>query len=85
MGNMNLFTPFKGIKNAAKDIKYPVDGPAGSVPAETLQTAVKDIATIKADLNTASTGLKAKVATIESDLNTASTGLKARVTALEQA
>jgi len=46
--------------------------------------------TIENDLNTASTGLKARMTaaendidTLESDLNTATTGVKARITALE--
>lgn len=41
------------------------------------------IDTLEDDLNTAETGLKAKVATIESDLNTAETGLKAKVSTIE--
>ena len=64
-----------------------VAGKAAQSALETLQGRVK---TVEDDLNTASTGLKAKMTTAECEidalqaaLNTASTGIKARLTAVE--
>lgn len=51
--------------------------------SEEAGTVIANIATLKAEVETATTGLLDRVSTIESDLNTATTGLKARVSALE--
>lgn len=92
MSNMDLFSPFVGIKNEAKDIVYPdTVKEAGSTPVPTpvetdLAALTEQVTTNKSDI----TGLKGrmttaegKVTTIEGDLNTETTGLKAKVSTIE--
>lgn len=82
MGNMNLFSPFIGIKNKAKDVKYPdTVKEAGTQVKHVLSEA--DIAsaldTLDGDLNTASTGLKARMTSAENNI----TNVKGRMTSAE--
>ena len=74
-------------QNEVDALEIVVAGKAAQTDLETLQNRVK---TVEDDLNTTSTGLKARMTAaegeidaIQADLNTASTGIKDRLTAVE--